>query len=259
MSRGQFANKIVLVTGASSGFGEATAREFGRHGAKLILVARRDERLTALARELKATHGAESICLKVDLRDFPATTESLGSLPSDWKAVDVLVNNAGLSRGLGKLHEGSMEDWEEMIDVNIKGLLAVSRAVIPWMVERDHGHVINIGSIAGRDVYPGGNVYCATKYAVRALSKAMSIDLLGTQVRVSTVDPGLAETEFSLVRFRGDKTKAAVPYQGVKALTSEDVAEAVVWTASRPPHVTVSEMVIMPTAQRAPTLVHRTQ
>jgi NADP-dependent 3-hydroxy acid dehydrogenase YdfG len=256
---GQFSEKIVLITGASSGFGDAIAREFARHGAKLVLIARREERLSALAAELKVTFNTESLCLTVDLRDLTATAKSLDSIPAKWKSVDVLVNNAGLSRGLGKLHEGSMEDWEEMIDVNIKGLLAVSRAVIPWMVERDHGHVINIGSIAGRDVYPGGNVYCATKYAVRALSKAMSIDLLGTQIRVSTIDPGLAETEFSLVRFRGDSARAEVPYQGVKALTAGDVAEAVVWTASRPSHVNVSEMVMMPTAQRTPTMVHRNQ
>lgn len=259
MSAEVFADRIVLITGASSGFGEASAREFARHGAKLILVARREERLRALSDRLQSLHGTESICLTIDLRDTSATTQSLESLPTEWKSVDVLVNNAGLSRGLGKLHEGAMEDWEEMIDVNIKGLLAVSRAVIPWMVNRNRGHVINIGSIAGRDVYPGGNVYCATKYAVRAISKAMSMDLLGTQIRVSTVDPGLAETEFSLVRFHGDKERAAAPYQGVKALSPEDVAEAVVWTASRPEHVNVSELVIMPTAQRAPTMVHRTQ
>jgi NADP-dependent 3-hydroxy acid dehydrogenase YdfG len=185
------------------------------------------------------------------------TSEKLNSLPAPWKEVDVLVNNAGLSRGLGKLHEGSMADWEEMIDVNIRGLLAVSRAVIPWMLERGRGHVINIGSIAGRDVYPGGNVYCATKYAERALSRGMAIDLLGTPIRVSTVDPGLAETEFSLVRFRGDAERAAVPYQGLKALTAADVAAAIVWTASRPEHVNVSELVIMPTAQRTPMFVHR--
>ncbi len=259
MNMGQFAEKIVFVTGASSGFGDAIAREFARQGAKLVLIARREERLSTLARELKAAYNTESHCLTLDLRDLTATEKSLESIPAKWKSVDVLVNNAGLSRGLGKLHEGIMEDWEEMIDVNIKGLLAVSRTIIPWMVERNRGHVISIGSIAGRDVYPGGNVYCATKYAVRALSKSMSIDLLGTQVRVSTVDPGLAETEFSMVRFRGDTARAAVPYQGVQALTAGDVAEAVVWTASRPSHVNVSEMVIMPTAQRSPTMVHRTQ
>ncbi len=259
MGTGLFSDKIVLITGASSGFGEATARVFARHGARLIVAARREERLRTLVDELKTAHGTDSLCLPVDLRHLAGTSKTLESLPSQWKLVDILVNNAGLSRGLGKLHEGSMDDWEEMIDVNIKGLLAVSRVVIPWMVERDRGHVINIGSIAGRDVYPGGSVYCATKYAVRALTRAMSMDLFGTQIRVSTVDPGLAETEFSLVRFRGDKERAAVPYQGVKPLTAEDVAEAVVWTASRPDHVNISEMVIMPTAQRSPTMTHRTQ
>jgi NADP-dependent 3-hydroxy acid dehydrogenase YdfG len=254
-----FEDRIVLITGASAGFGESTAREFARHGARLILIARRGERLARLATELKQSYGTETLCRTIDLRDLPGTAASLEALPAQWKKVDILVNNAGLSRGLGKLHEGSMEDWEEMIDVNIKGLLAVSRAVIPWMVERNCGHVINIGSIAGRDVYPGGNVYCATKYAVRALNRGMSIDLLGTPIRVSTVDPGLAETEFSLVRFRGDEERAAVPYQGVRALDAVDVAEAIVWTASRPEHVNVSELVIMPTAQRTPTMVHRTQ
>jgi NADP-dependent 3-hydroxy acid dehydrogenase YdfG len=254
-----FEGRIVLITGASAGFGEATAREFAKHGARLILVARRGERLERLATELKQQYGTESLCLTLDLRELPKTAQSLEAIPALWKQVDILVNNAGLSRGLGKLHEGSMEDWEEMIDVNIKGLLVVSRAVIPWMVARNRGHVINIGSIAGRDVYPGGNVYCATKYAVRALNRGMSIDLLGTPIRVSTVDPGLAETEFSLVRFRGDKERAAVPYQGVKALEAVDVAEAILWTASRPQHVNVSELVIMPTAQRTPTMVHRTQ
>lgn len=254
-----FSGKTVLITGASAGFGEATAREFARHGANLVLVARREDRLRTLTDDLKRAHGTETLSLGIDLRDTNATKQSLESLSAKWKLVDVLVNNAGLSRGLGKLHEGSMEDWEEMIDVNIRGLLTVSRTVIPWMVERDSGHVINIGSIAGREVYPGGNVYCATKYAVRALSKAMAIDLFGTQIRVSTVDPGLAETEFSLVRFRGDKARAEVPYQGVKALNAIDVAEAVVWTASRPAHVNISELVLTPTAQRTPTMVHRTQ
>lgn len=259
MTARTFENKSVLITGASAGFGEATAREFARLGARLVLAARRDDRLKALAHELKASHGTESLCLSLDLRDVAASTKALNELTASWKAVDVLVNNAGLSRGLGKLHEGEMADWEEMIDVNIRGLLAVSRAVIPWMVERNSGHVINIGSIAGRDVYPGGNVYCATKYAVRALTKAMSLDLVGTPIRVSTVDPGLAETEFSLVRFRGDTVRAALPYQGLTPLSAADVAEAIVWTASRPQHVNVAELVIMPTAQRSPTVVHREQ
>lgn len=255
-----FHDKTIMVTGASAGFGEATAREFAKQGAsRLILIARRKDRLTKLAAELKHDYGTECLVIDLDLRDLKQTSKTLESLPAEWKQVDILINNAGLSRGLGKLHEGSMEDWEEMIDVNIKGLLAVSRAVIPWMVERNRGHVINIGSIAGRDVYPGGNVYCATKFAVRALNRGMAIDLFGTPIRVSTVDPGLAETEFSLVRFRGDRERAAVPYQGVKPLSAQDVAEAIVWTASRPEHVNVSELVIMPTAQRTPTMVHRTQ
>jgi NADP-dependent 3-hydroxy acid dehydrogenase YdfG len=259
VTQNAFDGKIVLITGASSGFGEATAREFAKLGARLILAARREERLRTLAGELQRAHGTDAYCLTLDVSNVVETTRLLESLPQAWKAVEILVNNAGLSRGLGKLHEGEMRDWEEMIDVNIRGLLAVSRVVIPWMLERNRGHVINIGSIAGRDVYPGGNVYCATKYAVRALTKAMSIDLLGTPIRVSTVDPGLAETEFSLVRFRGDTERAAAPYQGLKPLTAADVAEAIVWTASRPAHVNVAELVIMPTAQRSPLFVQREQ
>jgi len=249
--------KLVLVTGASSGIGEATARAFAREGARLILVARRRERLEALAGELEQAHNTQSLCLQIDLGQYKTAGAELDKLPEAWREIDILVNNAGLSRGLAKLHEGGFYDWDEMIDTNIKGLLAVSRAVIPWMVKRNQGHIINIGSIAGHEVYPNGNVYCATKYAVRAISRGMKMDLTGTPIRVTSVDPGLAETEFSLVRFRGDPDRAAQPYKGLKPLTGEDVAEAIVWSASRPEHVNITEMVIMPTAQSSTTLVHR--
>lgn len=250
-------NKLVLVTGASAGIGEATAREFASGGARLILLARRLDRIEKLSRTLKEAHGTESLVLPLDLRKFQAIPDELEKIPSDWRAVDVLVNNAGLARGLGKLHEGDLNNWEEMIDVNVKGLLAVSRTVIPWMVERNKGHIVNIGSIAGHEAYPGGNVYCATKFAVRALSRGMKMDLTGTAIRVTSIDPGLVETEFSLVRFKGDKKRASQPYKGLTPLTGKDIAEAVVWAASRPDHVNILEMVIFPTAQSSSTLAHR--
>ena len=195
----------------------------------------------------------------MDVRDQPAMERAVNGLPPEWTAIDVLVNNAGLSRGLDKVYEGKLDDWEEMIDVNIKGLLYVSRAVIPGMVKRGHGHIINIGSIAGREVYPGGNVYCATKFAVDALSKGMRLDLSGTGLRVSQVSPGMVETEFSLVRFRGDKERAGKVYQGLTPLSPDDIADAIVYCATRPPHVNISEMLVMPTAQASTTMVHRKQ
>lgn len=250
---------VVLVTGASSGIGEACARRFAAEGARLILAARRRQRLEALARQLEESHGSEVLLLSLDVRDRAAVDEVLGNIPAEWRAVDILLNNAGLSRGLHKLHEGSVQDWEEMIDTNIKGLLYVSRLVIPWMVERQRGMVINIGSISGHEVYPQGNVYCATKHAVDALTKGMRLDLLGTGVRVCTVDPGMAETEFSLVRFHGDTARADTVYDGVQALTGDDVAEAVIFCATRPPHVQVAELIVLPTAQASTTLVDRGQ
>jgi 3-hydroxy acid dehydrogenase/malonic semialdehyde reductase len=191
------------------------------------------------------------------VRDQPAVECAVSGLPSEWSAIEVLVNNAGLSRGLDKLHEGKLDDWEEMIDANIKGLLYVSRAVIPGMVKRGRGHIINIGSIAGYEVYPGGNVYCATKFAVRALSKGLRIDLNGTPLRVSEVAPGMVETEFSMVRFHGDKERAGKVYQGLTPLSPDDIADAVVYCATRPPHVNISEMIVMPTDQASPTIVYR--
>ena len=205
-------NKIALITGASSGIGAACARKFADRGARLILAARRIERLEKLAAELSV----ETHLIQLDVRDQKAVEKAISSLPSDWKAIDILVNNAGLSRGLEKLHEGNIDGWEEMIDTNVKGLLYVSRAVIPSMVARGRGHIINIGSIAGHEVYPGGNVYCATKHAVDALSKGMRIDLVDTPIRVSTVDPGLVETEFSQVRFHGDKERAKGVYWDIR-------------------------------------------
>lgn len=249
--------KIVLITGASSGIGEACAEAFGKQGARLILSARRAERLDKKASRLHERYGAQCLVVPLDVRDRKAVEKTLALLPKRWAAVDVLVNNAGLVRGLDKLHEGRPEEWDEMLDTNVKGLLYVTRAVLPGMVERGRGHVINVGSLAGREVYPGGNVYCASKFAVKALTRGLKQDLLGTPVRVSTVDPGMVETEFSVVRFRGDKARAAKVYEGLKALAPQDIAEAVLWVASRPPHVDITEMVILPTAQASATLAHR--
>lgn len=250
-------DKIVFVTGASSGIGMSCARAFAGLGARILICARRADRLKKLAAELKKESGAPVHALGLDVRNQPGVEKALAALPEEWREIEVLVNNAGLSRGLDKLHQGLVSDWEEMIDTNVKGLLFVSRAVIPGMVERGSGQVINIGSIAGYQVYPGGSVYCATKFAVRALTKGLRLDLNGTPVRVSEVAPGMVETEFSLVRFHGDTERASQVYQGLTPLSPDDIADAVVWCATRPAHVNVSEMIVMPTAQASPTMVHR--
>jgi 3-hydroxy acid dehydrogenase/malonic semialdehyde reductase len=244
-------DKTALITGASAGIGEACALSFAREGARLILAARRRENLEKLAARLHEKFGAECHLLELDVRDRDQVNAAIAGLPEAWQAIDILVNNAGLSRGLDKVQEGYWLDWEEMIDTNVKGLLWVSRAVMPGMVARDRGHVINIGSIAGHQVYPGGNVYCATKYAVRALTQGMRIDLLGTKVRCSTVDPGMVETEFSEVRFRGDAERAGQVYKNFPPLKAEDIAETVLFCATRPPHVNIQEVLVMPQDQAA--------
>jgi len=248
-----------MITGASSGIGEACARACAENGARLILTARRKDRLDKLVDEIKNRYNTDIISMALDVRDQKAVESVIASLPTEWKEIDVLVNNAGLSRGLDKIYEGKIQDWEEMIDTNVKGLLYVSRAVIPGMVEREKGTIINIGSIAGREVYQKGNVYCATKFAVDALTKGMRLDLVDTPVRVCTVDPGLVETEFSQVRFRGDNERAKNVYAGITPLTGDDVAEAVVFAAGRPPHVQCAEILLLPTDQAGPTTVHRRQ
>ena len=255
MSR--LAGRVVLITGASSGIGEACARAFAREGCRLILFSRRIERLQELERELRQDGAVEVHVGALDVRDADAVERSIRDIPSTLRPVDVLVNNAGLSRGLDKLHEGKRIDWDEMIDTNIKGLLHLDRAVVPQMVEAGRGTVVHIGSIAGRAVYPGGNVYCATKYAVRALTDSLRLDLNGTGVRVCSVDPGLVETEFSLVRFRGDGDRANAVYRGMTPLTGDDVAEAILFAASRPDHVDVAEILLLPTDQASTTVVHR--
>jgi 3-hydroxy acid dehydrogenase / malonic semialdehyde reductase len=249
--------KIVLITGASSGIGEACARAFAAEGADLILTARSLPKLEALATELSEAHVVRVLPLMLDVRHRIAVERTLGSLTTDWSDISILVNNAGLVRGMDKLFEGNPDEWDEMVDTNVKGLLLVTRAVVPGMIARGRGHVINIGSIAGRETYPGGGVYCATKYAVKALTRALRMDLLGTPIRVTTVDPGMVETNFSVVRFRGDKERAAKVYENLEPLRPEDIAESVCWAATRPARVNVSEMVVLPTAQASAMLNHR--
>lgn len=244
---------IVFITGASSGIGTECARAFARGGARLILAARRRDRLERLAAEL----GTGVHLIQLDVRDRAAVHAAVKSIPEEFRPIDVLVNNAGLSRGFEPFHEGSEDDWDEMIDTNLKGLAYVTRAVLPGMVQRGGGHVVNIGSVAGHETYARGNVYCASKAAVRALNKALRLDLAGTGVRVSTVDPGLVPTEFSVVRFHGDRQRAEQVYADTRPLTAGDVAEAVLWCVSRPAWVNVEEMLLMPTDQAAPAVVHR--
>lgn len=250
-------NQVVLITGASSGIGAACARAFAPLGVKLLLAARRLSRLQTLATQLEAEFGIHTHTFQLDVRDRTQVESQLQALPPEWSAIDVLVNNAGLSRGLDKLYEGSIQDWEEMIDTNVKGLLYMTRAIVPGMVQRQQGHVINIGSIAGHQTYPKGNVYCGSKAAVRAISEGLKQDLLGTPVRVSAVEPGLVETEFSDVRFHGDTERAKAVYADTVPLRPEDIADVVVFCATRPSHVNISELLVLPTAQSGATLVHR--
>ena len=252
-------NQIVLITGASSGIGAACASAFAEAGAKLILAARRLDRLEKLADDLASKFSSQPYLVQLDVSDRAQVESTLNHLPDSWQAIDVLINNAGLSRGLDKLHEGDIQDWEEMIDTNVKGLLYVTRTLVPGMVSRGRGHIINIGSIAGHQTYPNGNVYCATKAAVRALSEGLKMDLLGTPVRVSSVDPGMVETEFSDVRFRGNTERASKVYQGLTPLTPADVADTILFCATRPAHVNISEVLLVPTEQASATLVHRRQ
>ena len=249
--------RCVLVTGASSGIGRACADAFAARGCRLLLAARRKNRLDKLASSLQESHGTEVLTTSLDVRDRGAVENWVGGLSGEWREIDILVNNAGLSRGIEPLHEGDISDWEEMIDTNVKGLHYVTRAVLPGMVDRGHGHVINIGSIAGHEVYPGGNVYCATKHAVTALNRGLAIDTLGTGVRVSSVDPGMVETEFSLVRFHGDAERAGGVYDGLDPLTPADVAEAVLFCATRPGNANVREMILTAGAQASAVHAYR--
>ena len=242
--------KTVLITGATSGIGEATARAYAAAGDKLIITGRRGDRLQALKAELKATYGAEVCVAAFDVREQAMCEAAIEALPEKFRQIDVLVNNAGLAAGLEHVNDGNPDDWNVMIDTNIKGLLYISRVVVNLMVEKGiRGHIVNIGSIAGTQVYENGNVYCATKHAVHALSQGMRIDFLRQGIRVTEIRPGLVETEFSLVRFHGDKQRANGVYAGLQPLTGKDVAEAVVWATSQPDHVHINEIVLTPTAQ----------
>ena len=250
-------NQTAFITGASSGIGFACAKIFAQAGANLILAARRLDRLQNLAKDLENEYGRQVYPLQLDVRDRDQVESAIATLPNAWSQVDILINNAGLSRGLDKLHEGNIDDWEEMIDTNIKGLLYVTRSLVPGMVSRGQGQVINIASVAGRQAYPNGNVYCATKAAVRMLSSALNMDLLGTPIRVSNIDPGMVETEFSQVRFHGDVERAKQVYEGIHPLTPEDIAEVALFCATRPPHVNISDLLVLATDQATATMVHR--
>ena len=249
--------KIVYITGASSGIGRACAEAFAQEGANLLLSARRIERINNLAELLRKKYDIEIYAIKQDVRNYGEVKETIAEIPDKWKQIDILINNAGLARGFSKLFEGNVEEWEEMIDTNLKGLLYVTRQVLPVMVERKKGHVINIGSTAGHEVYTHGNVYCATKFAVNALTQSIRIDVLDKNIKVSTVDPGMVYTEFSEVRFSGDKSKAEKVYEGIKPLAPEDVANAVLFCATRPEHVNINEIILTTQAQASSTQIFR--
>ena len=247
--------KTALITGATAGIGRATALLLAKNGYRLIITGRRSQRLEELRAEIGSSN--DVLCLAFDIRNRQEVENALGSLPEQWRKIDVLVNNAGLAAGLNPLQEGSVEDWEQMIDTNVKGLLYISRFVANLMINQRSGHIVNIGSIAGVQVYENGNVYCASKHAVHALSQGMRIDLLKHGIKVTEIRPGLAETEFSLVRFKGDAESAKKPYIGLVPLSSDDIAEAILFAISRPPHVNINDMEITPTAQASSYYVFR--
>lgn len=250
-------DKTVFITGASSGIGKACAYAFAEQGASLIISARRLEIVNEIANDIKNKFGVKVYTFKLDVRSRADVESSIKNLPSEWKKIDILVNNAGLGRGLNKLHEDNPDGWDEMIDTNVKGLLYVTRQIVPGMVERKSGHVINIGSIAGHEAYPKGAVYCSTKHAVDAITKSLRADVIDTGVRVSTVDPGMVETNFSDVRFYGDTQKANDVYKGLDPLVGEDIADAVIFCATRKPHVNINEIIIMPSVQASAFVVHK--
>ncbi len=242
-------NKIIMVTGATSGFGKAIATRFAKEGYNIIITGRRKERLDELRKELLKSDGIEVLALNFDVRSLTGVQAAISDLPEDWKAIDILVNNAGLAVGMAHIDSGVVDDWDRMIDTNVKGLLYVTRTVSPLMVARNTGHIFNIGSIAGIDAYENGNVYCATKSAVAALSKSMRIDLLKNNIRVTNIAPGMADTEFSVVRFKGDKEKADAVYKGIDAITADDIADVIYYCASLPAHVCINDLEITPTQQ----------
>lgn len=248
---------ITLITGATSGIGEACAEIFAKNGYDLIITGRRKDRLTLLAKSIEKKYKVKTLALNFDVRKLSEVEKQISSLPTEWKKIDILINNAGLASGLGTIQEGNIDDWETMIDTNIKGLLYITRQIAPLMVQNKKGHIINIASIAGKQAYPKGNVYCATKFAVDALSQSMRLDMIEHGIRVTNIAPGMVETEFSLVRFKGDKERAKKTYENVQPLTATDIADVVYWTASRPAHVNINDVVITPTAQANAYVVHR--
>ena len=249
--------KIALITGATSGIGEACAHLFARENYNLVLTGRRLDRLEKLAKKLNTKYNVEVAVSSFDVRNREEVISNLEGLPAKWKKVNVLVNNAGLSQGLDPIQNGSLDDWDTMIDTNIKGLLYVSKVVSNWMITNKHGHIINLGSIAGKEVYVNGNVYCASKHAVDALNKGMRIDLLQYGIRVTAIHPGAVETEFSEVRFKGDKDRAKKVYDGFDPLVADDVAETIWFAVSRPAHVNINELIVMPTAQSGASNIFR--
>ncbi|WP_231463226.1 MULTISPECIES: SDR family NAD(P)-dependent oxidoreductase [unclassified Pedobacter] len=250
-------SKIALITGATSGIGEASAHIFAQNGYNLILVARREERLKKIAHHLEDKYAITVQQIVADVRDKNNITTLFEALPADWKNVDVLINNAGLSQGLEPIDKGNTDDWDTMMDTNVKGLLYVTRVVSNWMIPNQSGHIVNIGSIAGLEVYPNGNVYCASKHAVDALTKAMRIDLLPHKIKVTSINPGAVETEFSVVRFKGDADRAKKVYENFEPLIADDIADAIWYAVSRPKHVNINDMLVMPTAQATGTIINR--
>jgi NADP-dependent 3-hydroxy acid dehydrogenase YdfG len=250
-------HKTILITGASAGIGEACAHIFAKAGANLILTARREERLKKLALELEQAHNIRVLPLAMDVRNSAEVDQLISNLPAEFRTISVLVNNAGLVIGVEKAHLTPEADVDTMIDTNVKGVLNVIRTVVPKMVSENVGHVINISSIAGHEAYPGGSVYCASKHAVNAITQSLRMDVVDSNVRVTAISPGLVDTEFSLVRFKGDKQKSEAVYEGLEALVAEDIAEAVYFAATRPSHVQIADMIIFPTRQAAATIVHR--
>ena len=249
--------KIALITGASAGIGYATAHKLAQNGFNLIITGRRNELIENLKKELGVKYKADAVSLNFDIRDKKAIDEKINELPEKWKKIDVLINNAGLAAGYNPIQNGDLEDWEQMIDTNIKGLLYITRKIVPMMIEKGHGHIVNIGSIAGKEVYENGNVYCATKSAVDALTKGMRMDLVDYNIKVTSIDPGAVETEFSIVRFKGDMNRVAKVYEGFTPLFAEDIADAILFAVTRPPHVNINDMLIMPTAQASMYKFHR--
>ena len=240
---------IAFITGATAGIGQATAELFAKNGYNIIITGRRKERLQEFSAELKSKYKIDVLSLNFDVRNLKEVEDAINSIPTEWKKINVLVNNAGLAVGLNPIQEGIVDDWERMIDTNIKGLLYVTRNISPIMIQNEFGHIINLGSIAGKEVYANGNVYCATKHAVDALNKGMRIDLLPHNIKVTAINPGMVETEFSIVRFKGDIDRAKNAYKGFQPLLAEDIAETIYWVASRPAHVNINDIVIMPTVQ----------